>query len=131
MINTNSTRHWMVDTVKKSQATISLTWLLKNAFQVGDGGLRSRGRYFSTVDLATVIPSFRSSPTMRGEPRVGLLRHMSRIKSRTSLEGNVSKVEMTIFTLAVQRHIDSQTTRSQCRASASISKSRSSDAPGV
>ena len=45
--------------------------------------------------------------------------------------GNVSKVEMAIFTLAVQRHIDSQTTRSQCRASASISKSRSSDAPGV
>jgi hypothetical protein len=58
----------------------------QKARHVGDGGLRTRGRYFSTVDLATVIPSLRSSPMMRGEPQVGLLHHMSRIKSRTSLE---------------------------------------------
>ena len=31
-------------------------------------------------------PSLLSSPTMRGEPHVGLLHHMSRINSRTSFE---------------------------------------------
>src|SRR5687767_10707102 len=85
-MNTKSTRHWTVGTVKKSHATLSLTWLAKKARHVDDGGFRTRGRYFSTVDLATVMPSLRSSPTMRGEPQVGLLHHMSRIKSRTSLE---------------------------------------------
>src|SRR5688572_19294769 len=46
-------------------------------------------------------------------------------------KGNVSKVEMTTFTLPVQRHIGSQITRSRCHASASISRSRWSYAPGV
>jgi hypothetical protein len=45
--------------------------------------------------------------------------------------GSVSKVEVAIFTPPVQRHIDSQTTRSRCRASASILRSRWSSAPGV
>ena len=63
-----------------------MTWLAKKARHVGDGGFRIRGRYFSTIDLATVMPSLRSSPTMRGEPHVGLLRHMSRMRSMTSLE---------------------------------------------
>ena len=67
-MNTNSTWKVAVGTVKKSHATMSVTWLLRKAFHVGDGGLRTRGRYFSTVDLATVMPSLRSSPTMRGDP---------------------------------------------------------------
>jgi hypothetical protein len=46
--------------------------LLRKAFRVGEEGLRVRGRYVSTVDLATLIPSLWSSPTMRGEPHVGL-----------------------------------------------------------
>jgi hypothetical protein len=32
------------------------------------GGFVGRTRYFSTVDFATWMPSFRSSPIMRGEP---------------------------------------------------------------
>jgi hypothetical protein len=84
-MNTKSTRHWTVGTVKKSQATMSLTWSAKRACHVGDGGFQTRGRYFSTVDFDTVMPSVRSSPTMRGEPHVGFVRHISWSKSRTSL----------------------------------------------
>src|SRR5439155_4561532 len=54
-------------------------------FQVGEDALRTRGRYFSTVDLATLRPSFRSSPTIRGDPHVGFACHIARISSRTSL----------------------------------------------
>ena len=35
-------------------------------------GFGERTMYFSTVDFATMIPSLPSSPTMRGEPHVGL-----------------------------------------------------------
>ena len=54
------------------------------AFHVGDGGFVGRTRYFSTVDFATLMPSFRRSPTMRGELHVGFGRHISRISARTS-----------------------------------------------
>jgi hypothetical protein len=67
------------------QATKSLTWLFKNVFHVGEGGLRDRTRYFSTVDFATSIRSFRSSPTIRGEPHVGFACHIAWMSSRTSL----------------------------------------------
>src|SRR6266567_4915831 len=69
--NTKITLKVAVDTVKESQATKSWTWLFRNAFQVGEAGLRERGRYVSTVDLATAMPSFWSSPTIRGDPHVG------------------------------------------------------------
>jgi hypothetical protein len=45
--------------------TKSLRWLFRNTFHVGDRGLRSRTRYFSTVDLATVdaqLPQFPDDP---------------------------------------------------------------------
>src|SRR5882724_2189991 len=51
--NTNSTLKVTVGTVKKSQETKSSTWLFRNALHGGEEGLRDRGRYFSTVDLAT------------------------------------------------------------------------------
>ena len=38
-----------------------------------------RARYFSTVDLATSMPSLASSPTMRGEPQFGLARERRRM----------------------------------------------------
>jgi hypothetical protein len=40
-MNTKSTRHVVVGTVKKSHATMSLTWLLRKAFHVGDEGFAS------------------------------------------------------------------------------------------
>ena len=58
----------------------------QNAFHVGEDGLWLLGRYFSAVDLATVMPILWSSPTIRGAPHVGLDRHMSRMRSTTSLE---------------------------------------------
>ena len=51
----------------------------------GRYGVHTFGRYFSTVDSATLMPSLRSSPTIRGEPHVGLDCHMSRMRSRTSV----------------------------------------------
>jgi hypothetical protein len=52
--------------------------------QVGDGGFRGRTRYGSTVDCATSMPSFRSSPTIRGEPQVELACHICWMRSRTA-----------------------------------------------
>ena len=53
--------------------------------QVGDGAPGGRMRYFSTIDLATSMPSLHSSPTMRGEPHVELAREIRRKRSRRSL----------------------------------------------
>jgi hypothetical protein len=81
---TKSTLYVTVGTIKQSMATTSLTWLFKHVFHVGQGGLRGRTRYVSTVDFATSIPSFRSSPTIRGEPHVGFACHIAWISARTS-----------------------------------------------
>ena len=59
-IKTNSTWKRTVETVKKSSDTSSFAWLARKARHVGEGGLRALTLYFSTVDLATSRPSFRS-----------------------------------------------------------------------
>ena len=41
--------------------------------------------YFSTVALATRIPSLASSPTMRGEPQPGFELDILRMRSLTAL----------------------------------------------
>ena len=43
-----------------------------------------RTRYVSTVDLATSIPGFRNSPTIRGEPQPGLAADILRINALIS-----------------------------------------------
>ena len=53
MMTTKSTLKVPVGTVKKSHATRSWTWFVRKAFHVGEDGLRTFGRYFSTVDFAT------------------------------------------------------------------------------
>ncbi len=53
--------------------------------QDGEGGWLGCTRYLSTVDWATSIPSFPSSPTIRGEPQSGLAFEIRRIRSRTSM----------------------------------------------
>jgi hypothetical protein len=58
--------------------------LFRKAFHVGYGGFLDRTRYFSTVDLATSIPSFRNSPTIRGEPQPGLAADILRINALIS-----------------------------------------------
>ena len=57
---------------------------LVSAFQVGEGGVGWRRRYFSSVDFATSMPSLRNSPRMRGEPHRGLAAEILRINSRLS-----------------------------------------------
>ena len=58
--------------------------MLRNARQVSDGGLRFRTMYFSTVDFATVIPIFSSSPTILGDPQCGFAFDIRRISCRIS-----------------------------------------------
>ena len=82
--NTKSTLNLTVGTAKKSMATRSFAWLLRNACQVGDEGFSGRSMYLSTVDFATSIPSLRSSPTIRGDPQHGLARDILRMSCLTS-----------------------------------------------
>ena len=83
---TNRTLNLTVGTTKKSIDTSSLTWLFRNAFHVGDGDLLERTRYFSTVDLATLMPSLRNPPTIRGEPQPTLAADISRINALISFD---------------------------------------------
>jgi hypothetical protein len=84
MIRRKPSPYDTVGTVKKSKATTSFIWVLRNVFHVGEGAFRKHGLYFSTGDWATSMPSFRSSPTMRGGPQVGFACHIVRMRSRTS-----------------------------------------------
>ena len=45
-----------------------------------------RTTYFSTVDLAPVMPILASSPTIRGDPQVEFAADIWRMSCRTSLE---------------------------------------------
>src|SRR6516165_37033 len=68
---TKNTRRLTVGTVKKSRATRSRRWLARNVRQVWDGGVCRFGRSRETVRSATSIPSFCSSPWIRGAPHRG------------------------------------------------------------
>ena len=52
---------------------------------MGEGGLRRRTMYFSTVDLGYSMPILRNSPTMCGAPQSGLADDIRRMRSRTCL----------------------------------------------
>ncbi len=83
--STKRTVQRTVGTGKKSMETRCARWFFKKAHQVGAGGGRRRTRYFSTVDFATALPSFRHSPERRGESHRGFTVEISRISSRRSL----------------------------------------------
>lgn len=74
----------LVGTMRKSIDTKSLTWFFRNALHVGEGAFLDRTRYLSTVDFATLMPSFPNSPTMRGVPHSGLAPETLRMSSRIS-----------------------------------------------
>jgi hypothetical protein len=63
---------------------MSLTWFFRKTRQVEEGGFRWRTMYVSTVDLATSMPIFLSSPTIQGAPQSGFPVDICRIRSRTS-----------------------------------------------
>jgi hypothetical protein len=65
--------------------TNSAVWFFKNARHVGEAGFCDRTMYFSTVDFESSIPTFLSSPRIRGEPYNGFALDIVRIRSRTSL----------------------------------------------
>jgi hypothetical protein len=67
-----------VGTTKKSAATTCPIWFARNVRHVCDGDGRRRPMYFATVDWLTVMPSFRSSPWIRGAPQRGLASDMSK-----------------------------------------------------
>ena len=81
---TKSTRNVAVGTTKKSTAAMPLRWFSRNERHVGDGGLRRLAMYFSTVLFATSIPSFASSPWMRGAPQRGFARLIALMRRTTS-----------------------------------------------
>ena len=56
----------------------------RKVIQVGEEGPRRRTMYFSTVDLVTSIPIFRSSPAIFGAPHSGLAADNRRMRPRTS-----------------------------------------------
>jgi hypothetical protein len=60
--------------------------LFRKAFHVDDGCFPDRTRYFSSVDLATSMPSLRSYPTIRGETQPTLAADILRINALISLE---------------------------------------------
>ena len=84
MIRTKRIRKVAVGTVKKSSAMISLAWFERNVRQVWDGGPRRLIMYLETAASETSIPSFNSSPWIRGAPHNGLARHIRRIRCRIS-----------------------------------------------
>src|SRR5262249_38787193 len=83
-MKTNRTLKATVGTTKKSTDTRSFTWLSRKARHVGEGGFVGRTMYFSTVALATAMPSLASSPTMRGEPQSGFAVDILPMRSRTA-----------------------------------------------
>ncbi len=74
----------MVGTTKKSMETKSLAWFLRKVRHDWEGGFRCRTMYLATVACDTGIPSFRSSPWIRGAPNRGLARVIFRMRFRTS-----------------------------------------------
>src|SRR3954447_5646668 len=64
--------------------TIVPMWFSRNVRHDCDGGRRMRTRYLMTLLSAIWIPSFSSSPWMRGAPQVGFSRLIRRIRSRVS-----------------------------------------------
>ena len=66
LMKTNRRANAAVGTTRKSIEAISRTWLSKEVRQVRAGGFRGRTMYFDTEACDTSIPSFSSSPWMRG-----------------------------------------------------------------
>src|SRR5260370_11056859 len=73
-----------VGTRQRSTATIASAWLRRNVRHVCDGGPRCLITYLETVDSATLKPSLRSSPWMRGAPHNGFSLFICRMRSRNS-----------------------------------------------
>ena len=67
-MKTIRSRNVAVDRTKKLIDESAFEWLSRNVRYVFDGGFGSRVRYLDTVASEISIPSFRSSPWIRGAP---------------------------------------------------------------
>src|ERR1700680_4599236 len=67
-----------------SMAAMPIASLRRKLRHVGEGVPNRRTMYFATVAWLTLIPSFKSSPWMRGAPHSGLALFICRMRSRTS-----------------------------------------------
>src|SRR4029077_6770738 len=79
-MNTNKIRNVAVGTTRKSTDARQSKWFRRKARQVGDGGLEGRIIYFETPALLISLPSFSSSPWIRGAPHRTLARLMRLIR---------------------------------------------------
>jgi hypothetical protein len=71
---------------KEVLAPIPAIWSRKNVFHVWPERGRRLAMYLATVDCANSIPSFNSSPCIRGAPHSEFSMLIRRIKLRTSAE---------------------------------------------
>ncbi len=86
MSRTKSARNVAVGTTKKSIEVRTPIWFSKNARHDCDRGRPRRGRSRPTVRGDISIPSFVSSPSMRGAPHNGLALAMWHTSARISLD---------------------------------------------
>jgi Mechanosensitive ion channel len=84
MTKTKSNRKPTVGTIRKSIAPMPAAWLCRKVFQVYDHPRPLLAMRLATVDCAISIPSFSSSPWIRGAPHSRLARLISRIRRPTS-----------------------------------------------
>jgi hypothetical protein len=84
MTQTNSNLKPIVGTISKSIAAMPAAWSWRKVFQVCDRPRPLFAMYLATVDCATSIPSFSSSPWMRGAHQSRFARLISRIRRRIS-----------------------------------------------
>src|SRR5260370_23935761 len=76
----------MLGSVKKSIDTVVFTWFSRKVRHVCEGGFRRRTMYLLTLVSPISMPSFRSSPWMRGAPQIGFSRLILRISLRISFD---------------------------------------------
>jgi len=81
--NANKRSKVTVRTTHISMAAIASALLRRNIFQLCDGGLPPRTKYFETVDWATSKPSISNSPWIRDAPHSGFSLLIRRIRSRS------------------------------------------------
>jgi hypothetical protein len=84
MTGPNSSLNVNAGTTNRSIEAIPSARFRRNVHQVCPVGRPPFAMYFDTVDCATLMPSFKSSPWIRSAPQNGFTRLISRIGLRTS-----------------------------------------------
>ena len=91
IVRNDDVSHRLLEIVRPSQALAAARVAIQSypflaTCGYASGGVLDRPRYFSTVDLATSMPSLPNSPTIRGEPQPGLASDILRINALISFD---------------------------------------------